>query len=98
MEALRYDDRLVERVKTNSDAREGIEKALGRRGLEFAPSQTNFVLFVPQSAPAEIAAAMLEDGVIVRPMGPWIRVSVGTTDENKRFVTALDRATSALSA
>lgn len=98
LEALRYDDRLVERVKTNSDAREGIEKALGRRGLEFAPSQTNFVLFVPQSAPAEIAAAMLEDGVIVHPMGPWIRVSVGTTDENKRFVTALDRATSALSA
>ena len=68
-----------------------------RAGVRAQPDQLRAVRAV-QSAPAEIAAAMLEDGVIVRPMGPWIRVSVGTTDENKRFVTALDRATSALSA
>ena len=37
------------------------------------------------------AAAFIRHGVIVRPFGDgWIRVSVGTPDENDRFLAALD--------
>lgn len=96
--ALEHDDRLEERVKANAAGRDEIEAALERRGLEFASSQTNFVLFHPGAGAdaAALAEAMLQDGVIVRPMGPWIRVSVGTDDENRRFVEALDGAMGAL--
>lgn len=90
--ALAQDDQLEERIQANAAGREEIETALAHRHLEFAPSQANFVLFAPESSPMDLADVMLQDGVIVRPMGPWIRVSVGTPDENRRFIDALDRA------
>ncbi len=95
--ALEHGDRLEARVKANAEGRDEIEAALARRGIEFAPSQTNFVLFVPEADPHDVAEAMLQEGVIVRPMGPWIRVSVGTPAENERFVSALESARRALS-
>jgi histidinol-phosphate/aromatic aminotransferase/cobyric acid decarboxylase-like protein len=39
---------------------------------------------------AEVADRLLKEGVIVRPMGPIIRVTVGTEGENRRFLRALD--------
>ena len=94
--ALEHDERLEERIKTSAAGRDEIEAALAKRGIEFAPSQANFVLFLPEADPRDLETAMLEDGVIVRRLGPRIRVSVGTADENRRFVEALDRATRAL--
>ncbi len=90
--ALAQDDQLRERIKANAAGRDEIETALGDRNLAVTSSQANFVLFAPESSPLELADAMLQDGVIVRPMGPWIRVSVGTPDENQRFIDALDSA------
>lgn len=90
--ALNHDDRLEERVKANAAGRDDIEAALARRGLPFAPSQTNFILFQPDADPGDLADALLQDGVIVRPMGAWVRVTVGTAEENRRFLDALDRA------
>jgi histidinol-phosphate aminotransferase len=94
--ALDHDDRLEARVKANASGRDEIEAALAHRGLEFAPSQTNFILFLPPGDPVTLTEALLQDGVIVRPMGPWIRVSVGTPAENDRFIDALDGALAGL--
>lgn len=90
--ALDHDDRLEERVKANASGRDEIEAALAARGLEFAPSQTNFVMFAPDRDPEDLSRALLSEGVIVRPIGRWIRVTVGTAAENRRFFDALDRA------
>jgi len=92
-EALRYDDRVVERAKENAIGRETIESGLAERGIEFWPSQTNFVLMRPAADAAALDAALLRQGVIVRRAGPFIRVSVGTEAENVRFLAALDEAT-----
>jgi histidinol-phosphate aminotransferase len=95
--SLDFEDRLEERVKANTTGRDEIEAALAARGLEFAPSQTNFVMFAPDHDPITLSDALLHEGVIVRPMGPWIRVTVGTPAENQRFFGALDRVAEALS-
>src|SRR5271168_3270330 len=74
-----------------------IEAGLRAQGVSFVPSVANFLLVHLGPATGRIAEAMLRLGVIVRPMA-WmgfeeaIRVSVGTTVENERFLGALREA------
>lgn len=80
-------------------------KALTRRGLaylekefkklkrEFVPSCANFILVNVGDAD-EVFRALQRRGVIVRPMRgykmpAWVRVTVGTMEENWRFISAL---------
>jgi histidinol-phosphate aminotransferase len=62
-------------------------------GLEYVPSHANFVL-VKVGDGNEVFNALLAKGVIVRAMASyqmpeWIRVSVGTDAQNRRFVAEL---------
>lgn len=88
--ALAHSDRLDERVKANAIGRDDLESALSERGLDYAPSQANFVMFRPAGDAAALADRILRQGVIVRRLGDLIRVTVGTEAENARFVAALD--------
>jgi histidinol-phosphate aminotransferase len=80
-------------------------KALTRRGLaylyrefdrlklEYVPSCANFVL-VNVGDGNEVFRGLQRRGVIVRPMrgykmAAWVRVTVGTMEENRRFIGAL---------
>jgi histidinol-phosphate aminotransferase len=68
---------------------------LARLGAPALPSQANFVLFdVGPREGREVYAALLRRGVIVRPMGAYglphhLRVTVGSGEENARFLEAL---------
>ena len=90
------DEAFLERtVKTNREERARVADALRARGIEPAPSQTNFLLFPSPISGAALNQALLQRGVIVRPMVPYglpdhIRVSIGTPDENDGFLAALD--------
>ena len=62
-------------------------------GLEFVPSVANFVLVRVGDGDA-VFQALLRRGLIVRAMRSyklpaWIRVSVGTMDQNRRFISEL---------
>jgi histidinol-phosphate aminotransferase len=62
-------------------------------GLEFVPSAANFIL-VRVGEGQRVFEAMQKLGVITRPMGgyqlpEWIRISVGTPEENARCIGAL---------
>ena len=64
--------------------------------LEFVPSHANFIL-VRVGPGQKVFEAMQKQGVIVRPMGgyqlpEWIRISIGTPQENERCLTALKAA------
>ena len=66
---------------------------LATMGLEFVPSVANFVLVRVGDGDA-IFQALLKRGVIVRAMRSyklpeWIRVSVGTMEQNRHFITEL---------
>ncbi|OUR90194.1 histidinol-phosphate transaminase [Gammaproteobacteria bacterium 42_54_T18] len=63
-------------------------------GLSYVPSAGNFVLVHFEVDAQPIFDALLKRGVIVRPVGNYgmpnaLRVSVGTEQENKRFLDSL---------
>jgi histidinol-phosphate aminotransferase len=69
-------------------------KALSSMAIRSVPSATNFLLLDLERYSAPIAERLLRKGVIVRDMKPWgldtyIRVTIGTIQENKRFLAAL---------
>lgn len=87
--ALSSRDELQQRVGDNAAARDQLEKGLAELGVEYVPSQTNFVLLRPSTDAAGMAESLMRRGVIVRPMGPFLRVTVGTSAENDRLLAAL---------
>ena len=69
--------------------------AFRRMKLEFIPSAANFIL-VCVGEGQRVFEAMQKQGVIVRPMGgyqlgEWIRITVGTADENQRCIETLKK-------
>lgn len=86
-------------LKTKKVVREGkrfLYAEFRKLGLRYVPSVTNFVLFEVGKDSGEICKRLLKKGVIVRDMKAWeldsfIRVTVGTEKENKRFIKELKR-------
>jgi len=83
------------------EGRSYLQTEFAAMGLEFIPSFANFVL-VRVGDGDTVFQALLRKGIIVRAMRSyklpgWIRVSVGTMDQNRRFIEAL-RALDAASA
>ncbi|HLH30851.1 MAG TPA: histidinol-phosphate transaminase [Terriglobia bacterium] len=81
-------------ITLNRQEREFLYSELSKRGLKYVPSYTNFVLVDVGRPGREVTTALLNHGVIVRPA--WgcptcMRVSVGTHEQNERFVSALDK-------
>jgi histidinol-phosphate aminotransferase len=71
-----------------------LEEGARRLGLDFIPSHGNFIT-VRVGKAAEVYKRLLRRGVIVRPVGgPYqlpehLRVTVGTAQENEKFLAAL---------
>lgn len=89
-EALDHQDQVAARAVANNAGRVQLEGGLADRSIEHAPSQTNFVAMKLAEDPKDLSDRLLKEGVIVRPMGSIIRVTVGTEAENRRFLEALD--------
>lgn len=85
-------DEIERRRVANAAGRQFLAGVLAGRGVEFVPSQTNFIYFRPGPGSKVTGDLFLNHGVIVRPMSEgWLRVTVGSPEENERFVNALDR-------
>jgi histidinol-phosphate aminotransferase len=71
-----------------------LEEGAHGLGLEYIPSHGNFITIRVGKA-AEIYKRLLRRGVIVRPVGggyglpEHLRVTVGTAEENRKFLGAL---------
>ncbi len=77
------------------EGREFFQREFSAMNLEFVPSFANFVL-VRVGDGDEVFHALLRGGLIVRAMRSyklpeWVRVSVGTMDQNKRFIAEMRR-------
>jgi len=89
--AVQYPNRVAERAEFNAVQRGQVETALEERHVEFVPSQANFVYLRPGSIGQDAFQAFLQLGVIVRQFGGgWVRVTIGSVEENQRFLQALD--------
>ena len=96
--ALADEDHLRETSMRNAEQRQRLASALRGRGWPVSPSQTNFLLVEFGARTAQIEAALLADGIVLRPMGGYglpdcLRISVGNEDDNCRLLAALDEVT-----
>ena len=91
------DDEFLQRTLTlNRNGKRQLYAAFSRLGLQALPTHANFILVDVGRAAREVAQRLLEQGVIVRTprhpaLGRFVRVSIGTEAENRRFIAALER-------
>ena len=86
-------------IEVNEAGRRYLYGEFERLGLEYVPSQTNFVLVRVGSGSADgaaVAQAMMRRGVIVRPMSgfgllDYIRITIGRPAENRLAVRTLEK-------
>jgi histidinol-phosphate aminotransferase len=76
-------------MKVNAAGRGQLADGLRALGVGCVDSQTNFLLMGPIEDAAELSEKLLHRGVIVRPFGDRIRITVGTDVENSRFLASL---------
>ncbi len=97
--ALRYTDAMNERVAMLVAERTRITEALRSLPTDVFDSGANFVLFRPTEADGRaVWQALVDRSVLVRDCSSWprldncLRVTVGTPQENDRFLAALTDA------
>lgn len=89
--ALKHADVLQAQVTLLREERDALASWLVEQGFTVAPSEANFILFGMFEDRDAVWRALLDRGVLIRQTGPagWLRVSVGTPEENGMFRTAL---------
>jgi histidinol-phosphate aminotransferase len=79
--------------KLNHEAKLYLYSNLDKMGYKYIPSYTNFVLFPVSIEGKALLSKMMDKGISIRSFDiqnkPWCRVSIGTMDEMKIFVGAL---------
>lgn len=95
--ALAHASALQSQVALIRDERDRLAQWLAREGFEIADSDANFIMFGRFVDRHRTWQRLLDQGVLIRETGPdgWLRVSIGTPEENDRFRSALLAATAA---
>ncbi len=81
----------------NAAGKARLTEELARRGFTVYPTQANFLcMHVGEDAKAA-AERIADGGVTVRPlnsfgMDEWIRVTIGTEEQNRMFLAAMSAA------
>jgi histidinol-phosphate aminotransferase len=99
MAALADDEHQRKTKALTDEGREFLQEEFRQMGLTFVPSVANFVLVKVGDGKA-IFERMLREGVIVRPMNgyplpEWVRISVGTMEQNRRCIASLRKVLAA---
>lgn len=91
--ALRHTTELHAQVQLLRTERDALVEWLQAEGYATTPSDANFVMFGRFTDRHAIWQALLDEGVLVREVGPaeYLRVSIGTTAEIERFKEALKK-------
>lgn len=94
--ALEDTEHLTRSVSLNAEGRDYLCQEFTRLSLDYVPSQANFVLVDVARDSREVFDALLHRGIIVRAgaglgLPRHIRVTVGTSDQNARFIQALEQ-------
>jgi histidinol-phosphate aminotransferase len=93
--ALQFSREMEERVVSIIAERERIVAELVKMPVRVWPSQANFVLWRPERPARAVWQGLLERSVLVRDTSGWpglegcLRTTVGTSEENDRFLSAL---------
>jgi len=93
--AMLDEEHISATVRNNTEGLRFYESAFAKHGWEFVPSHANFVL-VKVGDGDRVFAELLKKGIIVRAMRgyklpEWVRISVGTPEQNRRCLEELER-------
>ena len=93
MDHQEYVDRVVE---NNAAQALVLAQGLSDLGYRVVPTWANFVYCDLGEDAAAVAARLRDEGVSVRPLGPWgapncVRVTIGTPEQNQLFLKAAQR-------
>ncbi len=94
LEALKDQQFVQFSVEENEKGKQFFYEEFEKRNIRFVPTFANFIMFHAHTA-QELYQKLLHQGVIVRPafgFKDYLRVSIGTEEENIRFFEALDKA------
>lgn len=94
--ALDDEEHTQKALANNAEQATVILKALGDLGFRTVPTWANFVYCDLGEDAADVAKRMQNEGVIIRPLGPWgapqaMRVTVGTPEQNQTFLRAFQK-------
>ena len=94
--ALRHVSDMEARVARISEERGRVAAALRDLPVDSWPSDANFILFRPRDHnPNDVWQSLLDHSVLIRNCASWeglkgcLRVTIGTPEENDRFLNAL---------
>jgi len=88
--ALSDDDHLKNSIEVNTKGYQQLTQGFDSLQLKYIPSHANFIAVEFNNA-MNIYNDLLKEGVIVRPveMSGYLRISIGTADENEHLLSAL---------
>lgn len=89
--ALGHSHELQEQVALLRSERDALARWLSDQGYRVAESDANFLLFGLFADRHAVWSSLQNAGVLIRETGPtgWLRVSIGTPDENSMFRDAI---------
>jgi len=84
-------------LENNARQSDRVIQEMAGLGYKVAPTWANFLYCDLEEDAANVATHMQQEGVIVRPLGPWgaptaIRVTIGTPEQNDLFLKAFRKA------
>jgi histidinol-phosphate aminotransferase len=94
--ALDDDDHVARSVSHNAEQAGHLSAGLSELGFKVAPTWANFLYCDLRRDAAAISQRLREEGISVRPLGAWgtptcIRVSIGTAQQNQKFLQAMHK-------
>ncbi|HTK94809.1 MAG TPA: histidinol-phosphate transaminase [Terriglobales bacterium] len=95
--ALDDTEHIRKTVENNERGAEFLTDKLKELGFNPVPTWANFIYFDAGTDAGALCKRIQEEGVIVRSLVPWgipnaIRVTIGTPEQNARFIAALAKA------
>jgi histidinol-phosphate aminotransferase len=92
--AIRDEGHIRRTVENNAAGAAWLMPHFAELGLRAVPTSANFIYFEVDEDANAFSKRMQDEGVIVRSLVPWgipngIRVTIGTPEQNERFVSAL---------
>ncbi|MCK4436768.1 histidinol-phosphate transaminase [bacterium] len=95
--ALKDKEHIERSSSINREGKDFIYEELDKLKISYVPSEANFILIDLKQDGKAISQKLMQEGIIVRPMGMYglpdfIRVTIGTIQQNEKFIKALEEA------
>ncbi|MFQ3620784.1 MAG: histidinol-phosphate transaminase [Spirochaetales bacterium] len=94
--ALEDEEFVQNSITSNQEGKEFLYKEFERLGLFYYPTDANFICVQVKRDSMEVFQKVMDLGVTIRPLrsfqlNDWIRVTIGTEEQNRTFIACLEK-------